>query len=65
MGCSIIEYIQHSKLERAKYLLTSSDMSVDGISVELGFSSRNYFTTLFKKQVGMLPTEYRKANVRL
>lgn len=60
MNCSIIEYIQRSKLERAKYLLTHTDQSVDDISAELGFNSRSYFTTVFKNQEGITPSDYRR-----
>lgn len=60
MNCSIIEYIQRSKLDRAKYLLTHTDQSVDDISAELGFNSRSYFTTVFKNQEGMTPSDYRR-----
>ena len=62
MNCSIIEYIQHSKLERAKYLLTHTQQSIDDISEELGFNSRSYFTTVFKKKEGMTPSDYRREN---
>lgn len=62
MGCSIITYIQNSKLERACYLLANTTESVDDISSELGFNARSYFTTVFKNHTGMSPTEYRKEN---
>lgn len=65
MNCSIIEYIQRSKLERAKYLLTHTEQSVDDISAELGFNSRSYFTTVFKNQIGMAPSDYRKENTMI
>ena len=62
MGCSIITYIQNSKLERACYLLANTIRSVDDISAELGFNARSYFTTVFKNHIGMSPTEYRREN---
>lgn len=65
MNCSIIEYIQRSKLERAKYLLSNTDLSIDDISVELGFSSRSYFTTVFKNQTGSTPTDYRGEHAKV
>lgn len=60
MDCSIIDYIQRSKLERAKYLLTHTNQSIDDISAELGFNSRSYFTSVFKSHEGMTPSDYRK-----
>lgn len=65
MGCSIIDYIQRSKLERAMYLLSHSDMSVDDISAELGYNSRSYFTTVFKNLLGMTPSAYRRQHAKV
>lgn len=65
MNCSIIDYIQRSKLERAKYLLVYTEKSVDDVSAELGFNSRSYFTTVFKNQTGMTPTQYRRENAKV
>ncbi len=60
MGCSITDYIQQSKIERSKFLLTNSEYTVDEISDLLGFGSRSYFSNVFKKIVGESPTQYRK-----
>ena len=60
MKCSIIDYIQLSKLERAKYLLVNTQTTVDEISDSLGFGTRSYFTSVFKKHTGQTPSDYRK-----
>ena len=60
MRCSIIDYIQLSKLERAKYLLVNSQTTVDEISYSLGFGTRSYFTSVFKKHTGQTPSDYRR-----
>ena len=60
MKCSIIDYIQLSKLERAKYLLVNTQNTVDEISDSLGFGTRSYFTSVFKKHTGQTPSGYRK-----
>ena len=65
MNCSIIEYIQKSKIEHAKYLLANTKQSVDDISADLGFNSRSYFTTVFKNLVGTTPMEFRKAHAKI
>lgn len=59
MGCSIVEYIQTKRLERAKYLLEKTDRSVDDIADELNFSTRSYFSSVFKQHEGITPSEYR------
>jgi len=60
MKCSIIDYIQQSKLERAKYLLVNTPKTLDEISDSLGFGTRSYFTSIFKKHAGQTPSDYRK-----
>lgn len=62
MGCSITEYIQKSKIENAAWKLTYTNESIEQISEELGFSTRTYFTSVFRNHMGMVPTEYRKTH---
>lgn len=65
MGCSVNEYIQTEKIEKAKLLLSASQMSIQEISEELTFSSRSYFSTSFRKYTGLSPNEYREKNLKL
>ena len=65
MGCTITEYIMREKIERAKVLLSTTNMSILDISIELSFNSRSYFSDSFQKIAGVAPGEYRKQNVRL
>lgn len=60
IGCSVNEYVQSQKVERAKILLSGTDKTIQSISDELSFSTRSYFYTCFQKVTGMSPTEYRK-----
>ncbi len=39
MGCTITEYIMREKIERAKVLLSTTNMSILDISIELSFNS--------------------------
>ncbi len=56
---SINDYITDKKIERSKFLLSSSKMSVLEISEKLGFSSPSYFSTNFKNRCGVTPKQYR------
>lgn len=58
MGCS--EYILQKRIELAKTLLETSDKSIYEIAEEVGFKDTNYFTRIFKKLVGMTPSQYKK-----
>lgn len=55
-----LEYITNLKMEEAKYLLNNSQMKVYEISEELGYSTVDYFTKLFKKHTQITPAAYRK-----
>lgn len=52
-------YITKEKINKAKRLLRGSNFDLLEISTQLGFSSQQYFQNVFKKNVGMTPTEYR------
>ena len=53
-------YIIMRKVEKAKELLGDRDRSITDIAFDLGFSSSQYFATVFKKLIGLTPSEYRK-----
>jgi AraC-like DNA-binding protein len=57
---SIHNYLQQLRLEKAKQLLLTTDKSVTDITYEIGYSHVTHFTTLFKKEIGLTPTEWRK-----
>ena len=61
MSCSVIEYRTFVRISRAKELLASTEKSMEAIAEECGFSSANYFCLIFKKNVGIAPSYYRKA----
>jgi AraC-like DNA-binding protein len=54
------ELLTRVRLERARHLLTVTSRSVLEICLEVGFSSLGTFGTLFKRQVGLSPGEYRR-----
>ena len=59
MGTRLTDYIKEARLDYARVCLLSTDMSVEEISDLLQFSSRNYFTRVFREKTGKTPTEYR------
>lgn len=56
----ITDFLTQCRIEEAKRLLRTTDQSVSDIAVESGFESFSYFSTVFKKVVGMTPVQYRK-----
>ena len=60
-GYGIAEYISHCRVREAKGLLRYTDKSVAEISAYLCFSSQSYFQSVFKKEVGQTPYQYRRS----
>ncbi len=59
-GLSISDYLQQQRIEYAKELLASTDVSVSEVGLSAGYSNLSYFSTIFKKFTGLSPAEYRK-----
>jgi AraC-like DNA-binding protein len=53
------QYLARRRIERARELLASANLTVTEICMLVGFSSLGTFCTRFKQQVGMTPTEFR------
>lgn len=63
LGCSVYEYLTSCRINRAReLLLTHSNLSVQQIAGQVGYSDASHFTAMFKKAAGMTPLEFRKAN---
>ncbi len=58
-GMTISKLIHTVRCDRAKALLKNSSMPVGQIAMECGFSSADYFTSVFKNLNGTTPTEFR------
>ncbi len=55
----IASYIKKLRLEKAKELLTQTDLTVSQVAMEAGFSDYNYFCRIFKKETGLPAGKYR------
>ena len=59
-GLSPYDYILISRLNRAKYLLQVTDMTVSAIAYEIGFNSESNFIYFFTENEGISPGKFRK-----
>lgn len=59
-GSTINDFIQSVRIERAKDLLSATDLSLSEIAYKCGYSSSSYFSRNFKKAVGKSPSEWKK-----
>jgi AraC-like DNA-binding protein len=54
------QYRIDSRIERAKNLLATGELSVTDVCLEVGFSSLGSFSTLFANRVGEAPSNFRR-----
>lgn len=59
-GQAPLAYVQTLRLERAKYLMESTRMTLDAITLAVGYEDANSFRRLFQQRVGLTPSEYRR-----
>ena len=56
-------YINRTRVEYAKALLVETNLSVEEISLELGYSDYRSFHRIFKQQVGVAPSDFRRSSI--
>ncbi len=56
------QYLLTRRIERARHLLSRTDLRVAEVCLAVGFTSVGSFTTTFRRHVGVSPTAYRRDN---
>lgn len=59
-GMSIGKYIRQKRISLAAKMLTENNSSVRVAAESVGFDDYNYFSKVFKRETGYMPTEYKK-----
>ena len=59
VGASTNKYIRRIRIEMAKEMLSKTNKSVGTIAEETGFSESQYFSTVFKQETGMTPSQFK------
>ena len=59
-GAAVGEYVKKTRIERACRLLSQTNQPYKAIAPLCGFGSEYYFASVFKKETGFTPGEYRK-----
>lgn len=63
-GKTYTELVQGKRLQRAAYLLKTTDMSVADIGNAVGYDNLSYFHRIFKDRYGFSPKKFRNNNVQ-
>jgi AraC family transcriptional regulator len=65
-GLSLHAYQQHVRIRTSLHLLADSRSDLSEVAAQLGFANHSHFSTVFRRQFGVTPSEYRrKASPRL
>ncbi|MCI8388087.1 MAG: helix-turn-helix domain-containing protein [Clostridiales bacterium] len=64
MGRTIPEFVSIQRVNRAKYLILNTNLSIEQIGIQCGFMSAAYFSVVFKKLTDVTPSEFRDRVLR-
>jgi len=59
-GYSPYKYITNRRIDRAKFLLQSTNLTIKKVAAQVGIQSEPHFIELFQGMIGITPTEYRR-----
>ena len=62
-GTSLINSLTSLRIEHAQDLLQNPAMTLNAIATDCGFANERYFSTVFKKNVGCTPGQFRKRSM--
>jgi AraC-like DNA-binding protein len=58
-GKTVFSYLHEYRLKQARELITMGEMKISEIAAQVGFASRSYFASAFRKKFGMSPKAYQ------
>ena len=64
VGLAPMEYLKKVRLQKAAEMLLTSDSNVTEVAFACGFNDSNYFSSLYHKEFGMSPSQFKKEGVR-
>jgi iron complex transport system substrate-binding protein len=60
LNMTIFDYITEVRISKSKELLERTDLQVVAVAEVVGYKDSAYFSRIFKKRVGISPSEYRR-----
>ena len=60
IGMTPIDFVRHIRIMKAAEMLQTTDETLSSIAFAVGFSDPKYFSKVFKKEMGMIPSDYRE-----
>lgn len=63
VGLAPKKYLTTLRIQRSKCLLLHEEYSITEIAIQLGFNSAQQFAKVFRKEIGLTPSDWRKAHL--
>jgi two-component system, response regulator YesN len=63
-GITVKDHLTQVRIDRAKQLLRDTADKLQAVALQVGFRDANYFSTVFKREVGLTPREFRERALR-
>ena len=64
-GMTFSDYLANCRIDRARQLLATTDLSIAEVSAAIGYQEANSFSRLFKTRTGQSPSDYRASQRNL
>ena len=58
-GTTVSDYIRAVRVEKAEELIKTSDLNISEVVYSVGFTSRSYFSKIFRQKYNCSPKEYK------
>lgn len=62
---TVTEYIRQIRLEASRDLMNTTDLNISQIVYSIGFTSRSYFSKIFREKYGVTPHEFKKQMIKM
>lgn len=59
-GVTVFAYLREERMQQAQFMLENTELPVQAIALELGFTSGANFATAFRERFGVSPSQYRQ-----
>ena len=59
-GLTVCEHIRYVRLTKSEELISNTDLNISEIVYSLGFTSRSYFSKIFRERFDCSPSDYKK-----
>ena len=64
VGMTPIDFVRHIRIMKATEMLQNTNDTMGNIAYNVGFTDPKYFSKVFKKEMGIIPSEYRARTQR-